>query len=126
MQHILGPLLVLAGFGVYMLLSTFAARYSRTPWESLAVSALGPLVAVVQWARDPILATALTAAVTVALFAALMWFYFSFSVYGAREDRPRVGDRFEDFQLLSHDGTAFAYAAADRKRRLLIFYRGSW
>jgi peroxiredoxin len=52
-----------------------------------------------------------------------MW--FSYSMYGEREDRPRVGDRFPEFNLPASDGSRYAFAAADRKRRLLIFYRGS-
>jgi peroxiredoxin len=47
-------------------------------------------------------------------------------MYGDREDRPRVGDRFPAFRLPTSDGGVFDLAAGRGKRHLLIFYRGSW
>jgi len=54
------------------------------------------------------------------------WFLFSFSMYGPREDRPRVGERFPDFTLPASDGSTFSLAAARGRRLLVLCYRGDW
>ena len=47
-------------------------------------------------------------------------------MYAAREDRPRVGERFPDFALPASDGGAFHLAEARGRRLLILFYRGAW
>ena len=39
MAALIGPLLVLSGFGLYMGSTTFFGRFRRVPWEFLAVDA---------------------------------------------------------------------------------------
>jgi len=122
----LGPLLVIAGFALYMITNTQLGRFRRMPWEFLAVSASGVLHALGYFIAHPTPSSAAAATVSVALMGLLGWFFFSFSMYGPREDRPRVGDRFPDFALPASDGGVFDFAAARGRRHLLIFYRGSW
>jgi hypothetical protein len=126
MADVIGPLLVAAGFGFYMLLVTQLGRFSRVPWEALGIGTLGVLHALAHAARSPGAGSALSAALTLALFGGLLWFFFGYSMYGAREDRPRVGDPFPTFRLPTSDGAEYDLAAHRGKRRLLIFYRGSW
>src|SRR5882762_9025324 len=99
MEWTVGPLLVASGFGLYMGTNTLLGRFRRMPWEFLAVSALGVLVAIAIAVRSGGTANVVAAVVSVALGGFLLWFFFIFSMYGAREDRPRVGDRFPDFRL---------------------------
>jgi hypothetical protein len=126
MMILLGPVLVLSGFGLYMLSNTQLGRFRRIPWEFLAVSALGGIVAVATALREGGTASAIGAIASAALLAFLVWFFFVYSMYAAREDDPRVGDRFPDFRLPTSDGGVFDLAAERGKRHLLIFYRGSW
>jgi hypothetical protein len=123
---LLGPVLVIAGFALYMASNTQLGRFRRMPWEFLAVSAAGVLHALGYFATHPTASTATAAVISVALGGFLGWFFFSFSIYGTREDRPRVGDRFPDFILPASDGGVFDFAAARGRRHLLIFFRGSW
>src|SRR5262249_49460024 len=67
----------------------------------------------------------IAAVVSAALFAFLVWFFFGYSMYGAREDRPRVGERFPEFRLPTSEGGVFDLAAERGKQHLLIFYRGA-
>jgi O-antigen/teichoic acid export membrane protein len=123
---LIGPLLVLAGFGLYMATNTRYGRFRRIPWEFLAISALGALVGVaIAFARDGA-GSWVAAAVGVIGFAFLVWFFFAFTMYGVREDRPRVGDRFPALRLPTSDGRVFDLAAERGRRHLLVFYRGSW
>jgi hypothetical protein len=126
MMTLVGPLLVLSGFGLYMLSNTHFGRFRRIPWEFLAVSALGVVVAVATALRQGGAASAIAAIVGAVLFAFLLWFFFVHTMYAAREDRPRIGDRFPEFRLPTSDGGTFDLAAERGKRHLLIFYRGSW
>jgi len=126
MMILLGPVLVLSGFGLYMLSNTQLGRFRRIPWEFLAVSTLGAVVAVATALREGGTASAIAAIVSAALLAFLVWFFFVYSMYGAREARPRAGDRFPDFRLPTSEGGVFDLAAERGKRHLLIFYRGSW
>ena len=126
MAVLIGPLLVLSGFGLYMGSTTFLGRFQRTPWEFLAVSALGPVAAIAIALRDGGTASIAAAGVSVVLFAFLVWFFFGYSMYTTREDRPRLGDRFPEFRLPTSEGGVFDLAAERGKRHLLIFYRGSW
>jgi hypothetical protein len=123
---VLGPILVIAGFALYMATNTQLGRFRRIPWEFLAVSASGVLHSLGYFVIHPALSTGIAAAISVALGGALAWFFFVFSMYGSREARPRVGDRFPDFSLPASDGGVFDLAAARGRRILLIFYRGSW
>jgi hypothetical protein len=124
--HLVGPLLVAAGFAAYMATNVWFGRFRRVPWEFIAVSALGVLHALGQVIGRPAPASVISALVTFGLFGFLLWFYFRFSMYGAREDRPRVGDRFPDFRLPTSDGGILDLATERGTRHLLIFYRGSW
>jgi len=126
MNELIGPVVVLSGFGLYVLSNVWLGRFRRMPYEFVTVSAAGALYAVARAFMTPSTAAAIAALVSVALFGGLCWMWFSYSMYGQREDRPRVGDRFPEFRLPASDGSLYAFAAADRKRRLLIFYRGSW
>src|SRR5262249_51530371 len=54
-----------------------------------------------------------------------VWFFFGYSMYRAREDRPRVGERFPEFRLPTSEGGVFDLAAERGKQHLLIFYRGA-
>ena|SRR5215475_13615597 len=126
MMVVLGPVLVLSGFGLYMLSNTQLGRFRRMPWEFLAVSALGVVVAVATALREGGTANAIAAIASAVLLAFLLWFFFVYSMYTTREDRPRVGDSFPEFRLPTSDGGVFDLAAERGKRHLLIFYRGSW
>jgi len=126
MAALLGPLLVLSGFGLYMATNTLLGRFRRVPWEFLAVSALGVVTAVVLALISGGASNLAGAAASVIAFGLLLWFFFGYSMYPPREDRPRVGDRFPDLRLPTSDGTVFDLAAARGKRHLLVFYRGSW
>jgi len=126
MLTLIGPLLVLSGFGLYMASNTLLGRFRRVPWEFLAVSAVGVIAALILAARGPGMAATVGAAASVVLFALLLWFFFGYSMYAAREDRPRVGDRFPQFSLPTSDGAVFDLASEHGKRHLLLFYRGSW
>ena len=126
MMVLLGPLLVISGFGLYMLSNTQLGRFRRIPWEFLAVSALGVVVAVPTALRAGGTASTVAALTSVVLFVFLVWFFFVHTMYTAREDRPRVGDVFPEFRLPTSDGGVFDLAVERGKRHLLIFYRGSW
>ena len=126
MLALLGPFVVLSGFGLYMASNTLLGRFRRVPWEFLAVSAAGVIAAVILAAREPGTAASVGAGVSVVLFGLLVWFFFGYSMYAAREDRPRVGDRFPQFRLPTSDGAVFDLASEHGKRHLLLFYRGSW
>ena len=126
MQALLGPLVVLSGFGLYMASNTLLGRFRRAPGEFLALSAVGVIAALILAAREPGTATTVGAAASVVLFGLLLWFFFGYSMYAAREDRPRVGDPFPQFRLPTSDGAVFDLASERGKRHLLLFYRGSW
>ena len=126
MSNLIGPIVVLSGFGLYVATNVWLGRFRRLPFEFLAVSAAGAAYAVVHAVTVPSMGATASALVSVALLGGICWMWFSYSMYGEREDRPRVGDVFPEFRLPASDGSLYAFAAADRKRRLLIFYRGSW
>src|SRR5262245_65500022 len=94
MMTLVGPLLVLSGFGLYMLSNTHFGRFRRIPWEFLAVSALGVVVAVATALREGGAASAIAAIVSAVLSAFLLWFFFVHTMYAAREHRPRIGHHF--------------------------------
>jgi hypothetical protein len=123
---VLAPVLAVAGFGLYMLATLRLAVWRRYPIEFVALSALGAIIGIVGFARDPGLATGLGAGLALAIVAFMCWFLFSFSMYGPREDHPRPGDRFPDFTLPTSDGRSFSLAEARGRRLILLFYRGAW
>jgi hypothetical protein len=118
--------LVISGFGFYMITTVFLGRFRRMPWEFIALSTMGALVSAALALATPSPSTVAAALVSAGLLAFLYWLFFSFSMYGAREDRPSVGDLFPTFRLPASDGSLYDSASAAGKRRLLIFYRGSW
>lgn len=122
----LGPLLVVLGFGLYMITNVWLGRFRRLPWEFLALSTVGAVFSAGLALSAPSTSAAVAALASAALLAFFYWFFFSFSMYGAREDRPRVGDPFPAFRLPDSQGALFDSISGDGKRRLLIFYRGSW
>ena len=126
LSDFIGPLLVLSGFGFYMLTNVTLGRFRRMPWEFLAVSASGVLHAIAHRIFTPGTPATISLLVTLALGGFVVWFFFFFSMYEKREDRPRVGDRFPDFKLPTSDGGVMDFAAERGKRHLLIFYRGTW
>ena len=126
MRAFLGPVLVVSGFGFYMITNVFLGRFRRMPWEFIALSTMGALVSTTLAFATPSSSTVAAAFVSAGLLAFLYWFFFSFSMYGEREDRPKVGDVFPTFRLPASDGSLYDSISARGKRRLLIFYRGSW
>ena len=53
------------------------------------------------------------------------YYFFVFSIFERREDRPAPGEIFPDFSLPEATGGTFHLASAKR-RHLLILYRGDW
>ena len=126
MVAVLPPLIAAGGFGLYFLTSFRLARYRRTPWEFLAIIAAGAGLGVHLVWRAPGIGTAVSALLSVGILGFACWFLFSFSMYGPREDRPHVGERFPDFTLPASDGSAFSLAEARGRRLLVLCYRGDW
>ena len=122
----LPPLAAAAALAAYFLTTFRLARYRRAPWEFLAVMAAATGVAIYQLLRAPGVGTAVGAVLTAGIFVFSCWFLFSFTMYGAREDRPRVGDRLPDFTLPTSEGSAFSLAAARGRKLLVVCYRGGW
>jgi hypothetical protein len=122
---VLGPVLVISGFGFYTITNVVLGRFRRMPWESIAPSTTGALVSA-RWLLRACSVDRGCGARSGGLLAFLYWFFFSLSMYGAREDRPRVGDSFPTFRLPASDGSLYDSNTGTRTRRLLIFYRGSW
>ncbi len=126
MSGFIGPLVVVSGLGLYFGANFWLGRFERVPYGAIAISLAGGIYSVMRAFVAPS-ATAIAAALaSIGLLAFLYWFYFSFSMYAEREDRPRVGDRFPSFVLPASDGSLYDSAAAKPTRRLYIFYRGSW
>lgn len=126
MAVLLPPLIALGAFGLYFLTTFRLARYRRQPWEFVAVIAAGAALGVYQLVRAPGIGSAIGAGLSVGTLGFASWFLFSFSMYGRREDRPRVGDRFPDFTLPASDGSSFSLAGARGRRLLVLCYRGDW
>ena len=126
MLTVLGPLVAAAGFGLYFLSSFRFARYRRRPWEFLAIIAGGAALGAYRLAAAPGAPTAVAAVLAIGILAFACWFLFSFSMYGPREERPRVGERFPDFALPASDGRIFRLADARGRPLLLVCYRGTW
>ena len=121
------PLVAALAFALYFALPLLRLPlYRRIPWELLAVTAAAAAFALYQLARAPGITTVVAAALSLGILGFAVWFFFSFSMYGAREDRPRVGDRFPDFTLPASDGSTFRLADACGRRLLILCYRGDW
>lgn len=123
---LLAPLLTVAGFVGYMVAATRFAWMPRTPWLFLAIMASGVALAAWSWWVHPRLATRVSALLASGVLALAVWFLFSFTMLGPREDRPRVGDTFPDFALPTSTGETFRLSAAGDRRHLIILYRGDW
>jgi len=123
---VLPPVVAAAALGLYFVTTFRLAVYRRVPGEWLAIMAAAAAFALVRAVRAPGPATIVAAALTAGVLGFSVWFLFSFTMYGPREDRPRVGDRFPDFTLPASDGTTFSLAAARGRRLLVLFYRGAW
>jgi hypothetical protein len=125
MAAVLAPLVSIAGFAAYFLATFKLALYRRYPWEFLAVIAAGAVLGAVAFVRAPSAGRAAGALASAGVLGFACWFLFAFSMYGRREDRPRVRERFPDFTLPASDGGSFRLAA-ERRPRLLVLYRGAW
>ncbi len=123
---ILPPLVAAGALGLYFLTTFRLARWRRTPWEFLALMAAAVAVAVYGFTAAPGAATAVTATLTANIAIFSCWFLFSFTTYGGREDRPRVGERFPDFTLPASDGSTVRLADSRGRRLLVVCYRGGW
>jgi len=127
MPAVVPPLVALLGLALYFVpVALERAVWRRIPWESLAPVALGAAASVGLVVQEPSAARAAGAVVSLALLAFAAWFFFRFSTYGPREDRPRVGERFPDFALADSTGGTFRLADARGRRLLVMLYRGYW
>jgi len=126
MLALVPPLVAAAAFALYFLTTFRLGLYRRVPWEFLTVMVVATGFAVFRLVRTPGAATAASLVATTGLLGFAGWFLFSFSMYGPREDRPRVGERFPDFTLPASDGSTFSLASARGRRLVILFYRGAW
>lgn len=126
MLTLLGPLVAAAGLGLYFLGTFVFARYRSRPWEFLAITGAGVVLGLARLAAAPGVATGVAAAASVAIAAFSVWFLFFFTMYGPRETRPAVGERFPDFTLPASTGPSFRLADARGRRLLIVCYRGIW
>jgi hypothetical protein len=124
---VLPPLVAIAALSVYFILPLLRVPlWRRIPWEFLAVIAGAGVFSVYELVRTPTLGAGVGAVVTLGVLGFALWFFLSFSMYGPREDRPRVGERFPDFDLPASDGSNFRLADARGRRLLVMCYRGDW
>jgi len=123
---LLAPLLVIAGFGLYLGLNFGLGIFRRIPYEALAIAGLGVALGVWRVTREPGVGAGAAALATVALAAYGLWWVFGYSMFGVREDRPAIGDRFPEFALADSRGATFALGSARGRPILLLFYRGDW
>ena len=126
MLDLLAPLVAFAALAGYFGLA-FSHTYKRAvPRALLALVAACAVVALARLAAVPGPLTAAGAAVALGLAGFAGWFFLYYSRYGAREDRPAIGDPFPDFALPTSTGGTFALAAQRGRPVLLVLYRGSW
>jgi hypothetical protein len=123
---LLGPLLAAGGFVLYFAAVSRWALWERIPWQFLAISAAGAIWSIGWLARAPGFVRGAAAVAAVGAFGFSGWYLLSFSMFGPREDVPRVGDPFPAFELLASDGGTFRLADARGRWLLLLFYRGDW
>ena len=126
MDTALAPLIAVVGFASYFLISIKLAVYRRYPWEFVAVIAAGAGLGLYRFGTGPGVGSGIAAVVSIGLLALACWYFFSFSMFGQREDRPRIGERFPDFTLPASDGSLFRFAEIRGRRSLILFYRGIW
>jgi hypothetical protein len=126
MDNLLGPILIAAGFGLYMAANVWLGRFPRMPYGFIALATAGAAYSVIRAFVVPSTVTTVTALVSLVLIGGLYWFFFSFSMYAPREDHPRIGDLFPSFRLPASDGSIYDSATSRGTPQLLIFYRGSW
>jgi hypothetical protein len=124
-QTLVGPILTIGGFGLYML-TTSRGRFRRIPWEFLALSGVGAALSIARVFADPGAGAILAAAASSGFLGFMCWLFLVKSMYARREDRPRVGDRFPAFRLARSDGGDCESASLRGRPHLVIFYRGSW
>ena len=126
MLDLLAPLVALAALAGYFGLAFSHTYKAAVPRTLLALVAACAAFAVGRAISAPGAGSAIAAAVALALAGFAGWFFLSYSRYGAREDRPAIGDPFPDFSLPTSTGGTFALAAQRGKPVLLVLYRGSW
>jgi len=122
----LGPLLVVGGFLAYFASVSTFALYQRVPWAFLLVMAVGLVISIVQLARRPSILRGAGAAVSFTIAALAAWYLFAYSMFDAREARPRVGEAFPSFALPTSAGGTFRLEDARGRWLMLLFYRGDW
>jgi hypothetical protein len=122
----LGLALTIGGFLAYFGAAMQLALFQHVPWLFLAVMVLGVSLAAWQLIRRPTLGAGVATTLSVAAFAFAFWYLFSYSIFDAREARPRIGDAFPVFSLPTSQGGTFRLEDARDKYLLLLFYRGSW
>jgi hypothetical protein len=126
LRTLLAPLLALGGVAAYFAVTTRLGVYQLVPWPSLALLGAAAVLGAVRLARAPGLGSGLAETFCLTLLGLSLWYLFAFSMYGPREQRPRVGDRFPDFTLSDSSGGQFQLGALRGRRVLLLFYRGDW
>lgn len=126
MLDALAPLVALGALGGYFGLA-FSHTYKRAvPRALLTLVGACALFALGRLFVAPGVGAGVGAGIALALAAFAGWFFLFYSRYGAREDRPAIGDRFPEFSLPTSTGGTFALAAQRGKPVLLVLYRGSW
>jgi hypothetical protein len=123
---LVAPLLAIGGFAAYLALTTGFGVFRRIPTEFLAIVAFGAGLGLWRAARRPTVGTVVAALLCLAIAGFGSWWLFDYSMYGAREERPAVGERFPDFTLPDSRGGTFDLASARGRPILLLFYRGDW
>jgi hypothetical protein len=126
MLSVLGLLLAVGGLAAYFGVVERFPFWRRVPWEFVTLSGLGTIFVIVAFARAPGLGTGLAAALGVGVLGFSLWYLFVYSMFGSREERPRVGDPFPDFALPDSTGATFRLSDERGRRVLLLFYRGDW
>jgi hypothetical protein len=122
----LGPLLVVGGLLAYFAAAMNFALFQRVPWAFLLVMGAGLALSARQLVRGPSLGRGVGMLASLAFFAVGAWYLFGYSMYGAREDRPTVGDPFPPFALATSDGGTFRLEDGRGRYLMLLFYRGDW
>jgi hypothetical protein len=126
MVTLLAPVLAVAGFVLYVVVTTRFAIWREVPWEFLAVSAAGVALGAWRLVRRPSLATGVAAVAAVGAAGFFAANVFVLSSLGPREERPRVGERFPEFTLPTSTGGTYGLADARGKKLLVLCYRGDW
>ncbi|HZR82254.1 MAG TPA: hypothetical protein VFD92_14260 [Candidatus Binatia bacterium] len=123
---ILAPIIAGGALFAYVGITTSLGVFREVPWEFLALSVAGAVLGVWVAFRRPRWWSVASALASSGLTAMVFLFIFSWSMLPAREDRPRVGDRFPDFALATSTGSTFRLSEATGRRHLIVLYRGDW